>query len=215
MNLRVIPTSVHGAIDYVTSPALIAAPEVLRLNGARASALAPRIAGTTGALYSALTDYELGARRVIPMRAHLALDALGGTALAAAPWIFGSARRGARHWLPHALVGASDVVLALTTKTRPRTKGWRRAWSAVREAPDALADLPRGQRAVAVGAPLVLLAALAYAGRRRLWQSLALVADAVEEAADAVEDAADFVEDLAEDVADAARAKAGAKSDDD
>ena len=106
MTIRVIPTKIHGALDYVTAPALVAAPEVLRLDGARASALAPRIAGVGAAGYSALTDYELGARRVIPMRTHLLLDALAGSALAAAPWVFGSARRGARHWLPHALVGA-------------------------------------------------------------------------------------------------------------
>ena len=110
MKIRVIPTNVHGAIDYVTAPALVAAPDVLRLNGGRASSAAPRVAGATAALYSALTDYELGLRRVIPMRVHLLLDAVGGSALAAAPWLFRSAGRGVRHWLPHALVGGGEVV---------------------------------------------------------------------------------------------------------
>jgi hypothetical protein len=45
------------------------------------------------------------------------------------------------------------------------------------------------------------LAALAYIARRRLWQGVAAVADAVEEVADTVEDAA-------EDVRDTARARA-------
>jgi hypothetical protein len=45
------------------------------------------------------------------------------------------------------------------------------------------------------------LLALAYFARRRLWQAVAVVADAVEEVADTVEDAA-------EDVRDAARARA-------
>ena len=49
------------------------------------------------------------------------------------------------------------------------------------------------------------LIALAYVVRRRLWQAVAVVADAVEEVADTVEDAA---EDLAE--AAAARAKTDA-----
>jgi divalent metal cation (Fe/Co/Zn/Cd) transporter len=49
------------------------------------------------------------------------------------------------------------------------------------------------------------LLALAYVVRRRLWQAVAVVADAVEEVADTVEDAA---EDLAE--AAAARAKTDA-----
>jgi cytochrome c-type biogenesis protein CcmH/NrfG len=46
------------------------------------------------------------------------------------------------------------------------------------------------------------LVGLAYLVRRRLWQAVAVVADAVEEVADTVEDAA-------EDVRDAARARAG------
>jgi hypothetical protein len=119
MNVRIVPTKVHGIVDYVTGPALAVAPEVLRLNGGRASALAPRVAGAGSTAYAALTDYELGARRVIPMRVHLALDALAGAALAATPWLAGSARRGVRHWLPHALVGGSEVALAFTTRTQP------------------------------------------------------------------------------------------------
>src|SRR3712207_5703039 len=109
MQVRFVPTKVHAAVDYVTSPTLVAAPELFRLDGTRASSLPPRVAGVAGALYSGLTDYELGIRRAIPMRVHLLLDAAAGTALAVAPWLFGSARRGARHWLPHALVGGSEV----------------------------------------------------------------------------------------------------------
>ena len=197
MKLRVIPTKVHGAIDYVTAPALVAAPDLLRLDRLAGSSLTPRVAGAFAAAYSALTDYELGVRRVLPMRAHLALDAASGAVVAAAPWLFGSARRGVRHWLPHALVGAGEVGLALTTETRPRRTGVRRLW-----------DL-YGGRSATVALPLAAVGVAAYAGRRYLLRGVALVADAVEEAADAVEDAADFVEDLAEDVADAARAKAG------
>ena len=50
MQVRFVPTKVHGAVDYVTSPALVAAPELLRLDGDRASALSPRVAGAAGAL---------------------------------------------------------------------------------------------------------------------------------------------------------------------
>jgi hypothetical protein len=93
---RPIPTKVHAALDYVTAPTLALAPELFRLNGGRASAVAPRVAGVGAGVYSALTDYELGARKVIPMRVHLFLDALSGVALAAAPWVAGSARKGTR-----------------------------------------------------------------------------------------------------------------------
>ena len=211
MKMRFVPTKVHGAIDYATAPALVAAPDLLRLNGARASTIPPRAAGAAAAVYSALTDYELGVRRTIPMRAHVALDAVGGTAVALAPWIFGSARRGTRHWLPHAIVGATELALALTTKDRPQRRGLRR-W--LDTAGTAFTALPPAARIAVVAAPLAVAAA-ALAGRRRLWQAAALVAEGVEEVADAIEDATDAIEgagdaieDAAEDMADAAKAKA-------
>ena len=201
MKMRVIPTKVHGALDYVTAPALVAAPELLRLDGAKGSTVPPRASGAAAAVYSALTDYELGVKRAIPMRVHVLLDAVGGTVVALTPWLSGSARRGARHWLPHALVGLTEVGLALTTKTDAPPKGIRRIASAV-------GAMPRGRRLALLGVGVPLLAYGAYAGRRRLWQALALAADAVEEVADTIEDAA-------EDLGDAAKERAGNREDDD
>jgi hypothetical protein len=127
MTIRVVPTRVHAAADYVTGPVLAAAPTIFRLDGERGSALPPRVLGAAATAYSAFTDYELAVRRVIPLRMHLALDAAGGVALAAFPWLTGAARKGVRHWLPHALVGAQEVALALTTKPAPSTPPrWRR-----------------------------------------------------------------------------------------
>ena len=117
MVANVIPTRVHGAVDYATSGALLAAPELFRLKDVRASALAPRVAGAAAGAYSALTDYELGAVKALPMKAHLALDAAGGALLAASPWVLGYRRHGVRHWLPHTLVGLGEVAVALTSKT--------------------------------------------------------------------------------------------------
>jgi hypothetical protein len=119
MNLRVIPTSVHGVLDYVTAPSLLAAPELLGLRAVPASALALRVAGGGAAAYSMLTDYELGVVKALPMPAHLAMDAVSGVALAASPWLLGFSNAGRRYWLPHVLVGAFEIFAALTTKTRP------------------------------------------------------------------------------------------------
>jgi hypothetical protein len=116
---RFLPTKVHGLLDLVTPPALLAVPALLGLERASVAALAPRIAGAGAAVYSLLTDYETAPKRVIPVPVHLALDAASGVALAAAPWISGDARRGTRYWLPHALAGASEVGLALVTRTVP------------------------------------------------------------------------------------------------
>ena len=119
MNLRVIPTSVHGAVDHVVGPALIAAPEVLRLPKKSPEGIVPRVNGAVAAVYSNLTDYELSLKNVIPMKVHLVLDAVGGAALAAVPFATGAHKRGVRHWLPHTLVGALEVGMALTTKAEP------------------------------------------------------------------------------------------------
>jgi hypothetical protein len=116
---RVIPTRVHGILDLLTPPLLLALPALLKLDGTSASALAPRIAGASAGVYSLLTDYETAPKRVIPMPVHLALDAMSGVALAAAPWLTGDAKRGTRYWLPHALAGGTEVVLAATTRTQP------------------------------------------------------------------------------------------------
>lgn len=129
MKLRVIPTKAHGAVDMATGPALIAAPTLLKMNGNTGATIPPRLFGSASTLYALLTDYEFGLRRVLPMRAHLALDALGGLALAASPFLTGASKRGVRHWLPHAVIGANEVFLALATKERPRRKQRLRAWA--------------------------------------------------------------------------------------
>jgi hypothetical protein len=117
MLAEVIPTKVHGAVDYATSGALLAAPELFRLKDVRSSALAPRVAGAAGSAYSALTDYELGVVKALPMKAHLALDTASGALLAASPWVLGYRKHGVRHWLPHTLVGLSEIAVALTTQS--------------------------------------------------------------------------------------------------
>jgi hypothetical protein len=119
MKLRVVPTKAHAAVDHVLGPTLLLAPELFGLKGSRQESLVPRITGATAGLYSNLTDYELALKRVLPMRVHLALDAVSGVVLGAAPWALGTAKNGRRHWLPHAVVGAMEVALALTTKTEP------------------------------------------------------------------------------------------------
>ena len=115
--MRIISTQVHGVLDYLTGGTLLAAPTLLGLDGDGAGR-ALRIAGGGATAYSLLTDYELGLVRVLPMPAHLALDAASGALLASSPWLFGFAKEGTSHWLPHALVGATEILAAATTKTR-------------------------------------------------------------------------------------------------
>lgn len=129
MKLRVIPTKVHGAVDMATGPALIAAPTLLRMNGDKGATIPPRAVGAAAIVNALLTDYEFGLKRLLPMRTHLALDAVGGVALAATPFVTRASKKGVRHWLPHALLGANEVFLALTTKQRPPRAQRLRAWA--------------------------------------------------------------------------------------
>ena len=116
--MRVISTRTHGAIDYLTGAGLLAAPPLLGISDEPAASRALRAAGLAAVAYSLLTDYEFGVVRVIPMSAHLAMDATSGVLLAASPWLFGFADRGPRYRMPHVVIGLSEVLAALTSKTR-------------------------------------------------------------------------------------------------
>jgi hypothetical protein len=101
MNLRVIPTEVHGGLDYLASGINLVFPGLLGLHDAPWAVLVPRVDGVAGTYYSLITDYELGALKVLPMPAHLAFDAAKGAFMAFSPWLFGFAKNGPRYWLPH------------------------------------------------------------------------------------------------------------------
>jgi len=118
MNLRVIPTGVHGVLDYLASGVNLAFPWLLALQDAPWAARVPRIDGAAGLGYSLITDYELGALRWLPVPAHLKLDAAKGVFMAASPWLFGFSKHGTRYWLPHVLMGAADVAVSVATRTR-------------------------------------------------------------------------------------------------
>jgi hypothetical protein len=122
MKMRVVPTKAHAAVDHVVGPTLVLAPELFGLKSSKKDSLPARAAGTAQAIYSNLTDYELAVKRLLPMKAHLAMDAASGATLGALPWVLGTRKKGLRHWLPHMLIGVSEIGLALTTKTEPRDK---------------------------------------------------------------------------------------------
>ncbi len=77
-----ISSRAHGVLDYTTGAALLAAPRMLGLRGTAAGAVL-RAAGAGHIGYSLLTDYELGVAKVLPYRAHLAIDAAAAAGLAA------------------------------------------------------------------------------------------------------------------------------------
>jgi hypothetical protein len=59
-----------------------------------------------------------------------------------------------------------------------------------------IGEIPWWQRSAALAVPAVgAIGAIAYRGRRRVWQGIALVASGVEEVADTIEDAAEALRD--------------------
>jgi hypothetical protein len=126
MKMRFIPTSVHGAIDHVVGPTLVLAPTLLRLGRTTPEGITARAVGGVEAFYSNITDYELSVKNIVPMKLHLALDAVGGATLAFVPLLTGAPKRGKKHWLPHLAIGAMEIGMAAMTKTEsPRTKAGR------------------------------------------------------------------------------------------
>jgi len=129
MNVRFIPTSVHGMIDRGLAPALLAAPTIFRVRAGSPEGLVARVVGGTQAIYSNLTDYEPSPKSVVPMPVHLALDGISGAALVLVPQVTGARKRGLKHWLPQLGLGLFEIGMALCTKTEPPQNTSKRAKS--------------------------------------------------------------------------------------
>ncbi|HVK14493.1 MAG TPA: hypothetical protein VM597_37490 [Gemmataceae bacterium] len=116
--MRVIPTAVHGILDYAVAAILVVLPIIARYPSDAPEALVPMILGAGTVLYSLATDYELGAGGFIPMPVHLALDAASGVVLLASPWLFGFADR---TWAPHVGFGVLELAVVALSQARPGT----------------------------------------------------------------------------------------------
>ncbi len=118
---RPIDTTLHGVTDYSVGTTLMTVfPSLVGISGTPAGTQI-RVAGAIHAGYSTITDYPLGVVKVLPYKAHLALDALGAVALAATPFLTGQYRKGTSQWLPH--VGLCLFELASLLLTDPTGRG--------------------------------------------------------------------------------------------
>lgn len=106
----------HGILDYAVGALLIALPWLLGFARGGAETWVPVAAGAAALLYSAVTDYELGLVRRLPMPVHLWLDAASGLLLGLSPWLFGFDET---VWIPHVAAGAFEIAAAFLTHTVP------------------------------------------------------------------------------------------------
>jgi hypothetical protein len=114
--MALISTKIHGALDYAGGLGSLAAPKLI---GDRRAAALMGVSGAGSLTTSALTDYELGLRRAIPMRAHLLIDVATGSLLLGGAVALRRRGVGLRDYLPLALVGLAEVAGAAVTSTRP------------------------------------------------------------------------------------------------
>ena len=115
---RPVDATLHGVVDYNVGALLLTVfPKLAGIEGTR-SARQIRTAGAIHAGYSTVTDYPLGIVKLLPFKAHLALDAVGAVALAATPFVTGQFREGRRQWVPHVALCLSELAaLAMTDPT--------------------------------------------------------------------------------------------------
>lgn len=114
--MRFISTRTHGMLDYGVGVLLLVVPYILGFADGTAAQWVPQLLGAVAIGGALLTDYELGAMRVIPMPGHLMLDIGAGALLAVSPWLFGFADR--VFW-PHLIVGVMEIGAGLMTRTVP------------------------------------------------------------------------------------------------
>ena len=114
--MRFISTRTHGVLDYAVGALLIVVPYILGFADGTAAQWVPQLLGLVAIGGALMTDYELGAVRVIPMPVHLMIDIGSGALLALSPWLFGFSDR--VFW-PHLLVGIMEIGAGLTTRTLP------------------------------------------------------------------------------------------------
>jgi len=114
--MRIIPTRVHGMLDYLVGILLIAAPWIFDFGDGGAKTWVPVVLGAGAIVYSLLTDYELGLARVISMPVHLLLDLGSGIILAVSPWLFGFSDE--VKW-PHLIIGLFEIGAAVMSQTHP------------------------------------------------------------------------------------------------
>jgi hypothetical protein len=107
-----ISPRLHGVLDYTTSATVAMAPRMLGFPAPARRLCDSLAAGYTGV--AAVTNYPLSVKRLLPFKAHGAIELVIGAALPAMPFLLGfSDNRAARNFF-FGLTAVTAVVAALT-----------------------------------------------------------------------------------------------------
>src|SRR4051812_40481698 len=116
--MKQMSTATHGTVDYVASGLIAALPKMAGFSK-RVTTILEASAGMAAA-YSAMTNYERGMIKVLPMKAHLTLDALSGGMLLGFALMLSDEEPTERAAL--AGVGLFEIAAAFTTETQSTTE---------------------------------------------------------------------------------------------
>ena len=111
-----ISPRMHGVLDYATSATIAAAPSAMSFPKPARMLFESLAAGYTG--LSAVTDYPLSVKRLVPFKAHGATELAIAAALPILPWALGFADHRAARNLCFGLTALTVVVAALTDWNR-------------------------------------------------------------------------------------------------
>lgn len=118
MSYKIIPTKVHGVLDYIVAIALFFAPMIFGFqNVGGAAVIIPMVLGVGLAAYSIFTKYEWGIIKVLSMPYHLVFDIVASIFLAVSPFLFGFSDKPLNVWLPHVVVGVTVVLVVILSQT--------------------------------------------------------------------------------------------------
>jgi len=112
---RWIPMDVHSVMDYVDGLTVASGYFTADDDAACWSSIALG-AGAIGV--SLMTDYRLSVAKVIPIRAHEAIDYIWGASCIAAPFVLGYWKKSPVTAMTHVMVGAGTILASLVTDYR-------------------------------------------------------------------------------------------------
>ena len=107
-----ISPRIHGVLDYATSAAVVTVPRAMNFPRPARVLFESLAAGYTGV--SAVTDYPLSVKRLVPFKAHGATELAIAALLPVLPWALGFADHRAARNLCFGLTALTIVVAALT-----------------------------------------------------------------------------------------------------
>ena len=116
--MGIISTKAHTIIGLVVGILLIFAPSIFNFTDNSAASAVAMWVGVFIVLSELITRSPYSPLKLVPMKAHIAIDVITGLFLAVSPWLFNfmdSAQN--NQWVPHLIVGIMVMGYALLTST--------------------------------------------------------------------------------------------------